>query len=341
MRDLVIFFLAHNGVSQFELWRHWASLSTHTNIHLRILTTQQQQTRIPVQYFISKQNNQKVYIGETRWADFSIVRETIKGYFYIAQESIKKGWRDDTLVLLVSGTDIPIIHPDKISQERSKDLVCYTNVENGVFYHSQFIGLTIHTIKHKLLTEIGIDLSKPFDQEKVYVWWLTILHVLIDYKDKMTLVPDMIFLNGILSIEQVGQRHCTTISFIHHQGLNSPITWKSFRNKQIVWFEVLKTKQFTIKVSFEEMMYICQYIRKKQPYVFFFRKVSSNFQIPIDFMTQIWEEKTPPFTFNDLIRNNIYIESLQQLQEMQHIKSEQQKQLEKSAIRQISRLDRV
>lgn len=339
MKDAVVFFLAHNGISQFQLWKDWKALSETTNIHFRVLTkpeyAQTEQTEL-----VRKQNNQPVYIGQTKWARFSIVYETLVGYFYIAQESLRKGWTDDTIVFLVSGTDIPIRHPHQMFDLITNDLVCYTkpSQEHDVYFHSQFISLTLGTIKHVLLRKIGLVLSRPLDKKKIHDWWEPVMRQMTRYRDINTIVPDMIFLNGIFTkSDEIGDKHCTTISFASSDKLNSPITWD--QEEKIVYFTELVSKKFYIKVDLEQILYICQFLKRRRPFLFFFRKVSSTITIPSSFMMEnIWVDRPPDVSFNQLLSTNVYYPTQEQEKSLHQAQTRQRQQLTKAARQQLQDL---
>lgn len=337
MKDAVIFFLADKGVSQVSVWEEWRNLSTSTNIHFRVLTTEQKAQQQVRHHLLRKQNNQVVYIGQTKWARFSIVYETIVGYFYIAQEAVKKGWADDTIVMLVSGTDIPIRHPDKVFTIISHDLVCYTTRKSDLYYHSQFMGLTLRSIKHKLLEHIGLDVVQPFDRKKVYQWWEPTLRKVSRYSDIIPLVPDMIFLNGVFPrAEDIGNRACISMSFTSSPSLNSPITWDN-DDEKIVWFNEFKNYPgFYLYIAFKDMLHIIQYMKTKRPYMFFFRKVSPSLHLPR--MIDIWNDNPPPISFNKILKDHTHFLTSQQEQTISTRVQKQRSNLRQAAQQQVSSL---
>lgn len=247
----IICFLAHSGIEQASVWDAWKEKADADGIRIVFHKILQDPTM-------------------SQWGSISVVRDTIRGLQELVREyegMDPDRWR----VFLVSGSDIPIRPPrDLLWIPSGIPLVCMSSSSYATTrMHSQFFSMTLGDIR-KYFT--GITPGRLLST------WKQKLPDLLLHQRQITMFPDLLFLNWFIEGVDRWIPHCTTLDLRRFVSSPNPITWTDLSTPRLVLASNLFSSKTgsdeRIRISFSDAMKIVGKMTRRQPFLFFFRKVS-------------------------------------------------------------------
>jgi hypothetical protein len=162
---VVIYFLAHNGVYQSEIWESWrevslAYLDNSIDIIFRVHSEPNPPfgTQFCAENAILNSRGKKIPFGKSAWCEPSLPWQYIKGLHFILQDPIIEN-SPKVKICLVSGSDIPFKNGVSVFTKKyfDNDNLCWINDFKN---HSQWIAVTKPTAK--ILDRIFYDNEENF-----------------------------------------------------------------------------------------------------------------------------------------------------------------------------------
>lgn len=286
-----IFFLAHEGISQPQVWEEWRQLSKTVpgiRVYYHVLTTP---TILQAQPFCAQYAMEDMTIGPTRWGSFSIVAEMIKGFQAIEQQYRRRDGKG--IILLTSGTDIPVRHPSNLIHLTldNDDIVRHViGPENSQipYVHSQWMGIRFSSVARYFA---------KIDMFILFVECMEVIHQSL-LKTGNTYHPDEFFYSIIRPIPP------SRSSYLHMncglpKHISIPAYWTSLATPQFVSHFTLVPPRPYNKVTLAQILFelkalfqqAAQVNSEKYKTVFFFRKISPSVVFPAGFFVDyLWND---------------------------------------------------
>jgi hypothetical protein len=158
---VVIYFLAHNGVYQTELWESWrevslAYLDNSIDIIFRVHSEPNPPfgTHFCAENAILNSRGQKIPFGKSAWCEPSLPWQYIKGLHFILEDPLLERTKK-VKICLVSGADIPFKNGVSVFTKSYFDYDNLCWIRQGVGNHSQWISVTKKTAK--ILDQVFYD----------------------------------------------------------------------------------------------------------------------------------------------------------------------------------------
>ena len=158
---VVIYFLAHNGVYQTEIWDSWRELSlAYLNNSIDIIFRVHSESNPPfgtqfcAENAILNSRGQKIPFGKSAWCEPSLPWQYIKGLHFILQDPLIERTRK-VKICLVSGADMPFKNGVSVFTKKYFDYDNLCWIRQGSGNHSQWIAVTKKTAK--ILDQVFYD----------------------------------------------------------------------------------------------------------------------------------------------------------------------------------------
>ena len=168
--DVIILFLAYNGVVNHELWYKWREKCAHKEkIHFvvhcpldseygrldHVSTLNPVNNPLEWNYINDTARYLDLNPGESDWFREFLAYYELKCYEWILRSDKFKDLNDDALIHLVSGDDIPICHPDDYFDKITWNICIDIGIGNSIYGLIQWKVMCIYQIKQIVKAALG------------------------------------------------------------------------------------------------------------------------------------------------------------------------------------------
>ena len=216
---LVLLMIAHEGVTQPNLWRLWQTTTQDHQIHYAVIAPE-----TPKYGSAFCNRNRITTMKQTSWGSFSIVYETIRGLCTVLDK-----FPDVDRVCIVSGYDIPIHNLSHWLGIHRKHVELVGKINFGRFFmHSQWMCLTKPFLQH-LCQYFGWKHGIFSETSTMMNVFLQSIRLLVRNTTFQNMAPDEVWLNFIDYPEQKFSNRTIVLPYYHDfKNRVSPIEWNFF-----------------------------------------------------------------------------------------------------------------
>jgi len=291
MATTVVLFIAHDGISQPDIWSLWKK-EYGDNVQFRVLAQTPHLIKMGntfvQEHRLRQPDGNYYFMKQTKWASFSVVWETLCALWMIYLEY--NG--DFQRIFLISGTDIPIVSLTQWYHDNPSDTYNYVGNNNSDQVHSQWMSLTstlVYQIIFDYLCFRNPNNRTSLERERETEYRYKIIKLFVDCNiacytlrlQGFSVAPDETWLHWIdPTINKNIKENGAIVLPLFRSMRISPILWTTFDTPQPIGEGKAMTLQQYINCA--------QHQRSRIPSLLTVRKISKNavLPVPIPFTTQ-------------------------------------------------------
>lgn len=340
--SIVILFVAHDGVSQPNIWELFKQrhIDENADIQFRVLAQADNKIKMGSE-FVKQYRLQGDYcMKPTNWSSFSVVYEILYAFWVIYLELGGNFER----IFLISGTDIPIVSLAQWIHDNPSKTANYAGGNKDKSVHSTWMSLTSNLVRDIIFDYLHYpDTFMDLDNLKIHerkMHRYRILKLFIDcningYYSRnhvnISLAMDETWLSCLPIRINLQSNGWIVLPLFRGANRVSPILWEDFETSQLIGQDT--------SINLHEYINISRFKRSTIPSLLTARKVSEKAQIPITFINHCLDRyDRATIQLPDQLLNRFTLKKQASMQTQMMRKFQRQKELSAKIIVSINRL---